>query len=60
MKTYLITTGTLFGLIVLAHIWRILEEGVHPITELPFVLLTIVSAGMSTWAWILVARSRRS
>ena len=60
MKAYLITTGTLFGLIVLAHIWRIFEEGVHPITELPFVLLTIVSAAMSTWAWILVARSRRS
>jgi len=60
MKAYLITTGTLFGLVVVAHIWRLFEEGAHPMTELPFVLLTIVAAAMSAWAWTLFARSRRS
>ena len=60
MKAYVITTGTLFGLVVLAHIWRVFEEGAHPVTEPSFVLLTLAAAAMSAWAWILVARSRRS
>ena len=29
MKAYLVTTGSIFGLIVLAHILRIIEEGQH-------------------------------
>ena len=27
MKPYVITTGTVFGLIVVAHIWRAVVEG---------------------------------
>ncbi|HEY6195859.1 MAG TPA: hypothetical protein VI504_12520 [Candidatus Eisenbacteria bacterium] len=59
MKAYVITTGTAFGLIVAAHIWRLFEEGVHPATEPPFILLTVVSAALSIWAWRLLARSKR-
>jgi len=60
MKAYLITTGTVFGLIVAAHVWRLIVEGLHPAMELPFVLLTVVSATLSTWAWLLLARASRS
>jgi hypothetical protein len=60
MKAYLVTTGTVFGLIVVAHVWRISVEGLHPATEAPFVLLTVVSATLSSWAWILLGRSKRS
>ena len=26
MKTYVIVTGTVFGLLTVAHVWRIVEE----------------------------------
>lgn len=29
MKTYVMTTGVVFGLLVVAHVWRIIEEGSH-------------------------------
>jgi hypothetical protein len=60
VKTYLMTTGTVFGAIVLAHVWRLFEEGLHPATEAPFVVLTVVSAVLSLWAWVLLARASRS
>lgn len=60
MKAYLITTGTIFGLITLAHIWRAVEEGSRLATDPWFVLLTVMAAGLSIWAWRLLSRSSRS
>jgi len=60
MKAYLITTGTVFGLIVLAHIWRVFEEGSHLATDPVFVILTIAAAALSFWAWRLLSHSARS
>lgn len=54
MKPYLLTTGSIFGLIVLAHVWRVVEEGVRLARDPWFVLLTIVSAGLSLWAFRLL------
>ena len=60
MKAYLITTGTVFGLITAAHIWRIFAEGSHLATDPVFLLLTLLAAGLSFWAWSLLRRSPRS
>lgn len=60
MKAYLITTGTVFGLIVLAHIWRVFEEGSRLATDPFFVLLTFIAAALSFWAWRLLRHSARS
>lgn len=54
MKAYLITTGVIFGLIVLAHIARVVDEGRHLATEPMFVLLTFAAAALSAWAWRLL------
>jgi hypothetical protein len=51
MKTYIITTGVLFGLITVVHIWRIIEEWPHLATEPWYVLLTVASAALCIWAW---------
>jgi hypothetical protein len=48
------TTGTVFGLITLAHILRVIEEGRHLATEPWFVLLTVATAVMCGWAWRLL------
>jgi len=60
MKAYLITTGTVFGLILLAHLWRVFEEGRHLATDPVFVILTIAAGALSFWAWRLLGRSGRS
>jgi len=56
MKAYLIATGTVFGLITLAHVWRVVAEGPGRATEPWFVVLTVVAAGLSVWAWRLLKR----
>jgi len=35
MKAYVMITGAVFGLLVLAHVWRVIEEGAHLATEPP-------------------------
>jgi hypothetical protein len=59
MKVYVMTTGVVFGLITLAHIWR---AGVEPhlATEPWYIFLTVATAALSLWAMRLVWRSRRS
>ena len=60
MKAYLITTGVVFGLITLAHIWRAVAEGSHVATDPVFVLLTILSTGLCVWAFRLLKHSSRA
>lgn len=60
MKAYVITTGVVFGLITLAHIWRSIEEGPHLATEFWYVLMTIIAAALCLWALRLLWRWPRS
>ncbi len=60
MKAYLITTGTVFALIVVAHIARMAAEGGHLFREPSFLLLTLFAAALSVWAWRLLARLPRA
>jgi hypothetical protein len=54
MKAYVVTSGTIFGLIVLAHILRIVAEGSHVARDPVFILLTIAAGSLSYWAWRLL------
>jgi hypothetical protein len=60
MKAYLITTGIIFGLITAVHVARLVVEGAGPAKEAPFVLLTLLTAAMSVWAWRLLAKLSRA
>ncbi|HSZ57299.1 MAG TPA: hypothetical protein VK797_16660 [Tepidisphaeraceae bacterium] len=64
MKPYLITTGTLFGLIAIMHVLRAIDERglfrTHPAEYLSMTALTFVAAGLSGWAWYLLARKARA
>jgi len=40
MKAYVITTGALFGLLTLAHIWRAIDER-HLATDPWYILITV-------------------
>jgi uncharacterized membrane protein len=60
MKAYLLITGTVFGLITLAHLWRVFAEGRHLAKDPVFVLLTVAAAALCLWAYRLLRRSSRS
>ncbi len=60
MKTYVITTGAVFGLLTVAHIWRAFEEGPRLATDPSFVLITIAAAALCVWAWRVLRLSSRS
>ncbi|HEY6222173.1 MAG TPA: hypothetical protein VIW26_00170 [Gemmatimonadales bacterium] len=57
MKAYLITTGTVFAVLVVLHVWRLVVEGGHLLADPFFWLITLVAAGLSVWAWSLVRLS---
>ncbi|HKH93726.1 MAG TPA: hypothetical protein VKA54_18120 [Gemmatimonadaceae bacterium] len=50
MRAYLITTGTLFALIAVAHVWRVVAESRALATDPWFVALTMLSLALSGWA----------
>ena len=60
MKAYIITTGAVFGLLTLAHIWRVFAEEPHLATDPWFILITVAAAALCVWAWRLVRRSSRA
>lgn len=59
MKAYVMTTGAAFGLLTLAHIWRVVEEP-HLATDPLFVLITLAAAALCGWAWRVLRVSSRS
>lgn len=57
MRTYVMTTGVIFGLLVVAHVWRMLVEG-HLASQPEYIVITLIAALLSLWAFRLVWRSR--
>jgi len=58
MKAYVMTSGAVFGLITLAHLVRMIVEGMHLATEPIFVLLTIAAGSLCVWAWRVLRQIR--
>ena len=51
MKAYIITSGVIFGLITVAHLWRIALEGTRLASDPIFIVLTFLAAGLCAWAF---------
>ena len=64
MRAYLVTTGTLFGLIAVAHLARTVTESQRLDSDPWFYLegpgLGLVAAALSLWAWRLLRRVLKS
>jgi len=60
MKAYVMTTGTVFGLLTLAHVWRVLEEGLHLARDPFFLLITLAAAALPLWACRLLSSPTRA
>jgi hypothetical protein len=57
MRAYVITSGVIFALLVVAHIARVAMEGPHVLTDAFFVIATLIAGALAAWAWR-VARQR--
>jgi hypothetical protein len=51
MKAYVVTSGSIFGLIVVAHVWRVIEEGAHLASDPVYIALTVAAAALALWAY---------
>ena len=55
MKSYVIATGVLFGILTLVHAWRMAVEP-HLASDPWFILVTVISAALCLLAWRLARR----
>jgi hypothetical protein len=60
MKAYIITTGIIFALITVLHIWKAVAEGPGTAKNPLFIVLTLLTTGLSVWAFRLLMSSRRA
>lgn len=58
MRAYVITTGVIFGLLTIAHVVRIVLER-RLVPDPVFILFTLLSAGLTIWAWTVLRASKR-
>jgi hypothetical protein len=59
MKAYFITTGVIFGLLTIMHVWRMFSEGGFH-RDPWFVAITLLSAGFCIWAFQLLRKTSSS
>jgi hypothetical protein len=60
MRAYVMTSGGIFGLIVVAHILRMVEEGPQVARDPLYVIATIVAVGFSVWSFLLLRLRART
>ena len=66
MKAYLVTTGLLFGVLAVLHVWRAVAEWPQSgsLPSAGFLLfmaaLILVPGALSVWAWVLLRKSALS
>ena len=60
MRAYIITTTIIFGLVLAAHIWRVVSEHIVLSREPWFVALTVFVAALFVWGVRLSTRSFRA
>lgn len=59
MRAYVMTTGAIFGLLTVAHIWRWYLER-HLLTDVWHVTVTVLAAALTVWAWRVTRRTSQS
>lgn len=60
MKTYVILTGVLFGILTAAHVLRIILENPGLAKDPFYISLTVLTAALCGWAFYLVRPSRKA
>jgi hypothetical protein len=58
MRAYLLISGVLYFVLVLAHVARLLAEGTSVASSPMFTISTVAATLMTTWSWRLLRRAR--
>lgn len=56
MRLYVLTTGVIFALLAVAHVFRVIQESHHLASDPWFLIITLVAAGLSVWAFSVARR----
>ena len=56
MKAYVVTTGTVFGLLAVAHVMRMIGEDASLATDPAYVAITAASAALCAWSVVVLRR----
>ena len=59
MRAYIATTAVIFGLVFLAHLFRLYMEGMYPLHEVWWVLLTLLALALTIWGFGILRRFPR-
>jgi hypothetical protein len=59
MRAYLLTTGIVFALLALVHVWRFIEERDTLGKDPHFLIITVLAAAFSFWAFRLYSKAAR-
>ena len=57
MKAYVVTTGIVFGLLTLLHLWRMFFEDANLASDPLSVAITAAAAGLCIWSVFALRRS---
>jgi hypothetical protein len=60
MRAYVLTTGVIFALLAIVHVWRAIAERGSIATDPWFLIITCIAAGLSVWAFMTLRRSPRA
>ena len=60
MRTYVLVTGIIFGLLAILHGWRVAVEGPRVGTDPWFLVITALAAALCGWAVWLLRRPQRA
>ena len=60
MRAFISAAGIVFGLIVVAHLWRAVAEGPQVFADPWYIGLTVAAAGLGGWAWRVLRSLPRS
>jgi hypothetical protein len=60
MRAYVVTSGAIFGLVVMAHVLRFFAEGLQLARNPWFDLVTLAAATLCTWAFLTLRSPARS
>jgi hypothetical protein len=63
MKAYLITTGSIYGLLAAMHVWRAIAErqmlNDNPGQFAGLAVLGMIATALSLWSWVLLRTRTR-
>lgn len=57
MRAYVMTTGVIFALLAVLHVWRVVAESSLLAREPEYLAITLLAAALSVWAMVVLRRT---